>query len=176
MSFVSNNSITAWDVLGWFGDGDDIWKGHGQFSTPNGIPSSKDPDFDYTAEDHGKNHPYPENKDQLTNGEYNPAAHFQDMDRSEGQVKGAIEKCDREAFSRAMHRLQDYYSHYKKGYRWRPGDTSLPSWGYGHALDGTEPDMDNKAWAEAEKKTREWDDKWNQHCIKCEDKWVVRKK
>ena len=70
-----------------------------------------------------------------------------------------------------MHRLQDYWAHYNKGYRWEPkkagirgalaglggiviGESKSPSLGHGwDSIIGKDPDEDNAEWAKAEKAT-----------------------
>ena len=63
-----------------------------------------------------------------------------------------------------MHRVQDFYSHYNKGYRWEPFNFSLRCWGFGHICDGTKPDEDMDAWGEANEKTKEMVGKWRSCC------------
>jgi len=93
-----------------------------------------------------------------------PANHFQDLWQSAQQVRRAIDECDKEEFGRALHRLQDFWSHYNKGYRWNPAKGQ-----YGHAIDsvrGRSPDEDNVEWLRAENTTRlyvqKWIKKWGQ--------------
>ena len=170
MAYIWNDPITGWDVLGSFGDGSASgFKGHAQFETPNGVPSIRDPYFDYTAEDHGKNRPMPENPTQALQGEWNPTTHFQDIETSTNQVIAAINNCDNVAYSAAMHRFQDYFTHYSKGYRWNLEDDQL-----GHIWDGTTPDKDNSAWDRANNYTKTFNQRWNEHCCKCGNKYNVR--
>ena len=113
----------------------------------------------------------------------NPAGHFQDLETSEKQVAEAINSGNKDAFQRAMHRGQDFYSHYNKGYRWNPEDifeydSSYNPYNYGmgpgpkpvkgikknnvgHLFDGTAPDNDPKAWSEANEWTKKWVEKWD---------------
>jgi hypothetical protein len=58
-----------------------------------------------------------------------------------------------------MHRAQDYFSHYGKGYVWDPSLYNKDL-GLGHLFSGTEPDEDMKAWHYANKFTEKWVDKW----------------
>lgn len=94
-----------------------------------------------------------------------------------------------------MHRLQDYYSHYKKGYRWDPihEQVTIPGAGWGHISEtgpdewlppdqrgpdyNGSPDNDDKAWAEANKETKDQLKLWERDCcIKCwtECEWVPK--
>ena len=91
--------------------------------------------FDYTLEDHDPaTWPWPGG---------NAAGHFQSRLVSEAQVNGAIHDCDEGALERYMHRLQDFWSHYNKGYRLDP---PFQLW---HIRDRAKPDQDNAAWAQA---------------------------
>jgi|ERR1035437_2317221 hypothetical protein len=106
--------------------------------------------FDYTLEDHDPaTWPWPGG---------NAAGHFQSRLVSEAQVNGAIHDCDEGAFERYMHRLQDFWSHYNKGYRWDP------PFQLGHIRDRAKPDQDNAAWAQAEAATKQMVEKWNKKC------------
>ena len=186
--FVGNSAIDEYDSLGLFGDGYKMvcvewkkvrvrsvrgrgrprkrkvckkwikqnlpWKGHSQF-TNNGTECP----FDYTKEDYGWSSPY-----------IMPRRHFQDKPESESKVDAAISACNADAFERAMHQLQDYFTHYGKDYRWYKG---------GHIFDGTKPDEDNNAWDKADEETKEWIKKWNAACClacpKKDCKWIKKK-
>jgi hypothetical protein len=76
-----------------------------------------------------------------------------------------------------MHRLQDNWTHYAKGFRstwfhgWHP-----KHWIYGHGGALTFPDNDHAAWQVAAKVTQTRVIIWNQNC--CQDKsgkWVKKK-
>ena len=174
--FAENSPICNGDILGLFGEGmpnnREEWEhnpnakpgdyrplGHGDF--PGGD------EFDYNKQD----------KDWRTSpnpfwGE--PASHFQDLPESEKEVKEARDNCDQEKFQRAMHKGQDFYSHYDKGYRWDPWNTSDKDFGLGHGPDsvfGETPDGDEDAWGRAAEWTSKQLDDWNAHCEKCGDKW-----
>ena len=99
-----------------------------------------------------------------------PRRHFQDKPESESKVDAAISACNADAFERAMHQLQDYFTHYGKDYRWYKG---------GHIFDGTKPDEDNNAWDKADEETKEWIKKWNAACClacpKKDCKWIKKK-
>jgi len=188
--FVGNSPLNRWDKLGLFGDGgercirgewretgeyewdtdginwDGDWGGGGGNSRPvrewvclewnkghKDFFNDEDSCFDYTKEDHG-----------FWTRPYNPFGtyrHFQDWETSEREAKRAIASCNMDKFQRAMHRLQDYQTHYGKGYRW---------WKGGHMFDGTAPDDDNEAWAKAEKDTVDMlgkegsEDTWHGEC------------
>lgn len=60
-----------------------------------------------------------------------------------------------------MHRGQDYFSHYSKGYRWKPLRV-LKSLGLGHMFAGTKPDKNLNAWEKAEEWTKKWLKEWEQ--------------
>ena len=149
-TFVGNAPISRWDILGMFGDGDAKFKGHKDFSNLSACP------FDFTLEDKGSTSPY---KD--------PERHFRPLGRSASDVQAAIKSCNRDAFQRAKHRGQDYFSHYAKGYVWDPGNVFQKCAGYGHACDGTKPDEDMNAWASADKWTQGMLKKWKEACCGC---------
>ena len=164
MSFICNEPIVGLDVLGLFGAGNpNGFKGHGQFSTPDGSSATKDSDFDFNMEDTGKTGPFSD-----------PERHFRDRKRSENDVDDAVKTCDNDKYRRAAHRGQDYFSHYAKGHRWAPFQT-WNNLGLGHFFQGTAPDEDNNAWNDAENWTNKQNAKWNKNC--CKDKqggWVVK--
>ncbi len=183
--FVGNSAIDEYDSLGLFGDGYKMvcvewkkvrvrsvrgrprkrkvckkwikqnlpWKGHSQF-TNNGTECP----FDYTKEDYGWSSPY-----------IMPWRHFQDKPESESKVNAAISACNADAFERAMHQLQDYFTHRGKGYEWHKG---------GHIFDGTKPDEDNEAWDKAEEETKKKIEEWNANCClgcpKKDCKWIKK--
>ena len=119
------------------------WLGHSDF--PGGDR------FDYTLEDYGWSSPY------------NPlqfGRHFRYLDDSEWDVSQAIADCNREAFARAMHRGQDFFSHFGRGYRWYTA---------GHLFAGHEPDNPTTSegaarWRMAAFWTQQWLDRWDAGC------------
>lgn len=147
-AYASNNAISNFDRWGLFGEGGlgAKYKGHRDF-TGGGF-------FDYNLEDTDK-------KTNPINGD--PERHFRDLSISEVDAAEAIASCQKEKFQRAMHRGQDYFSHYAKGYRWMPRTWGKRCLGYGHACDGTKPDEDPVVWNSAEiwtkARIREWDQK-----------------
>ena len=185
-TFVFNDPISFTDVLGLFDDGAGttwdwqcvqterkrigtrrhrhwadvcvkwkkvFFKGHKDFA------NIKDCPFDYAAEDYGWTSPF------------NPFGgiqrHFKNISESMPLVDSAISQCDPEAFQSAMHQVQDYYSHYGKGYRW---------WLGGHWYAGTQPDKDDKAWEKANEMTKEKLKDWLDNCSNCSGgcKWTKK--
>jgi uncharacterized protein RhaS with RHS repeats len=147
--FVLNNPVKRYDPIGLFEDGHNgagtngCFKGHSDSYGHNC--------FDFTLEDHDpRSAPVPGG---------NPAAHFQDFVQSERQVKDAIARCNAEAFARAMHRLQDYFTHRAKGYRYDP-----PVHCRGHLGVSPSPDLDNQAWDKANKWTKKYVDQYIKAC------------
>ena len=183
-----NIPVCEWDYLGLFGDGfngaktkrvwepsplnEDMdtmgqWKdvpvtyrGHSDFE--NVSPCS----FDFTLEDKGDTSPYND-----------PERHFRDLPDSLRDLEFAKNDCDRDKFQRAMHRAQDFYSHWNKGYRWDPGNDTLPCWGYGHACHLQFPDQDMEAWNQANELTKKWIGQWRSNCCRqcgADCKWGKR--
>jgi len=149
-SFVYNAPGMYWDNLGLFGDGDAVFKGHKDFSNLAECP------FDYTLEDKGWTGPWAD-----------PERHFRPLGQSEGDARLAIMICSRDLFQRALHRGQDYFTHYGKGYVWEPGNIFQKCFGFGHICHGAKPDQDNKAWDTADKWTQKWLRAWKAACCGC---------
>lgn len=123
------------------------YKGHADFS---GYDVNF---FDFNLEDEDwRTSPWPWGK---------PKNHFMPLNASERDAKAAIEAGDNIEFARAMHRGQDYFSHYSKGYRWKPF-RAWKSLGFGHGFAGTKPDQDINAWNKAEEWTKKWLSKWHE--------------
>lgn len=168
---VRNSPVNCVDILGLWGDGTNP---NNVFPSPNGsngmnghsnfpnVEDSTNPGhntFDWTAEDHGWSNPF---------NPFSTWRHFQPLNKSEKDLQSAVDACNKDKFERAMHRMQDYYSHYRPGYRWYKG---------GHAFSGTEPDDSNKyssEYNEAAANTQVWSDRFLANCKKCGDKWVQK--
>jgi RHS repeat-associated protein len=114
-------------------------------------------DFDYVKED----------TDWKTSP-WNPIStgnHFRKLDDSEKAAKEAAKRCvcKKDDFERALHQVQDFYSHYEPGYRFEP----FFSWkglGLGHifaGLFGDEPDNNEEAWKLADEKTKKLVEEWD---------------
>jgi len=157
---LGNLPTLTTDYLGLFGAGDKAFKGHGNFCNLGKCP------FDYNLEDTDPN---------TSAWPVSPGAkgHFLALGDSESAVEEAVAACNADAFQRAAHRGQDYFTHYGKGYVWDPGNLLAQCKGYGHGCDGGGPDQDNKAWGYAEKLTQKWVAKWKTSCCirlcKCSD-------
>jgi RHS repeat-associated protein len=154
--YARNNPVKLIDPTGLFDPGGENaeFLGHGDFTGSDC--------FDYNLEDRGKTAP------KLIGG--HPAGHYQPLAQSEEQVRNAIASCNKEAFERAMHRGQDYFTHYAKDYRWDPGNRRVPCFGFGHACSGSSPDQDDAAWAKAESWTKGWVKEWFNKCKCCNPK------
>ncbi len=103
--------------------------------------------FDYNLED-----------DDWKTSPFNPLGlerHFRNLPQSEKEAESALGSCNKEKFERAMHRGQDFFSHYNKGYRW---------YTVGHAFAGKVPDRDIQAWRNAEEWTTPWVHRWLINC------------
>ncbi len=126
--------------------------------------------FDYTAEDYGKTGPYRD-----------PKRHFRPYQYSAEDAFAAIDACDADAFQRALHRLQDHFSHYGQGYDW---PNTL-----GHVLSsavcpvtfglaGDNPDDANKhdlEWENANELTVYMVTEWKKNCVRSQDGPWARK-
>ncbi len=66
----------------------------------------------------------------------------------------AIEEGDNVAFTGAMHRGQEYFSHYSKGYRWKPLRALDKIWVLAIFSTERKPDQDINAWKKAEQWTK----------------------
>jgi hypothetical protein len=177
---LANDCPNQWDVLGLFGDGYNGKAKPGQFKGHSDFPGHEI--FDYTREDHGWSSPF---------NPFSTGRHFQDISISVPEVTAAIDACDKEGFERSMHRMQDFESHYNKGYRYNGWMVALgliengtsPGSGVsdivansGHAFAGTLPDEDPVAWEHAAASTTHFLGGWNHNCCKCGDKWKLRRK
>jgi RHS repeat-associated protein len=155
--YVGNEPVNLDDPHGLFGEGShgtatsDWDRGHSDF-----MGSDR---FDWTREDTGFwSHPY--------NPVTGTPRHFQPLDVSIRQVNSAIGRCNKAAFESAMHRMQDYWTHYRNTYR-----TYATA---GHLFSGTSPDRDKWAWRMANNATQHMLNKWNAHCCECKGKWYRR--
>lgn len=179
-AYLLNRPIDLVDSWGLFEDGYNgkakpgQYKGHSDFCGHER--------FDWTAEDHDR-------RTSPLNLFGGTQRHFQDYNTSLGQVASALADCNKPAFERAMHRLQDYYSHYEKGYRWwgyydkHLGPDSVPPTMMpppsglmllGHVGAGHEPDRDNAAWDRANKLTCRLVKLWEKDCGCPKIMWLPR--
>ncbi len=147
-AYVENNPTNMWDPFGLFGAGGPgaRYLGHADFSGSDR--------FNYNLEDTTFE----------TSPFWAPERHFRDLSISERDVSAAIAVCNKESFERSMHRGQDYFSHYAKGYRWAPFRI-LKNLGFGHIFDFNAPDEDVRAWQLAQQWTNKgWLKQWNINC------------
>ena len=142
-AYAWNNPVNWNDPRGLFEEGVPyaLYRGHNDF-----VGHDR---FDYYLED----------RDWSTSPLVDPERHFRDLTVSEHDVAAAIMSCDKSFFERAMHRLQDYYFHYAKGFRWEPSRLQ-----FGHL--GYDADNDPVAWAKANRITEKCIMEWDAHC-KC---------
>lgn len=194
--FVGNDGINGWEVNGEFwGSNADVvtsvnklpdggrdseigaWITKQNFKGHTDMVNSyelKNPDFDYRYED---DH-YPADKPSSPNFHW----HFQDLGTSEQQLTSACTACNDMDFQRSMHRMQDYYSHVKKGFNASTGghqhEIAKIAKKYGgyqmHGKYRLSPDIDGVAWSEANTNTIKWLGIWKTHCCadKSQKKWV----
>ncbi len=157
--YVWNDPVNWFDNRGLFGDGQKQWRKDiddwverrinciGEACTMHDPPPSELPKghsdftgsdmFDYTLED----------KSYETKPE-NPSStwrHFRKLSDVERDLQSDLDECNKDNFQRHMHQGQDYFVHYKKG--WRKAHP---------------PGVDNDpgAWKEAEEWTNRWVPKW----------------
>lgn len=153
---VGNQVTINVDRFGHFGAG---FSGGGRYWGHGDMPGSGY--FDYNKEDNDiSTCPWP-----IVGS---PGNHFQSYNDSAGQVQNAINSCSAPDFQRAMHRLQDSFSHYGQGYRWQPFNVTLPCWGFGHGCVGTLPDQNEDAFWAAFDDAQKWMTKWHVNC--CQNK------
>jgi len=169
-----NDLIQSYDVFGLFGKG-----GKGPYTNDSGhldFINTTWCRFDFSKED------------KHLGWLFHAKRHFQDWLTSSNAVQNAINLCNKDLFERAMHWLQDWYTHYSKGYRWIPFHFEYPCWGFGHFCHGSIPDHDVVAWSKANNITKIFVKKWLDHCCvqkickngkditlkKC--KWIKRKR
>ena len=179
-AFALNNTMTYHDVLGFWNDGsygdeNAAYENLGHSDFPGqGM-------FDYTKED---NDP--------STSPFNPAStwrHFRDLPEVEDELLDAVKECDKGKYESRAHQMQDYFSHYKQGFRspsflfslmkWRP-DIGIPLWFLsGHAwLNlipwGKTPDNPEdyrEDYEAAKERTQAWLDLWSKCCKQVGGQW-----
>jgi RHS repeat-associated protein len=161
-TYVTSSPLQCVDPFGLWEKGNGgiggtgLGGGHGNFPGGN--------DLNYPLEDEGPTGPISA-----------PERHFRPLAQSEADARTAISKCNRDAFQRALHRGQDYFSHYRPGYRWNPGGGQIghvvivrsPFWNWPIELPGSDPDGAVQHWDDyqaAADWTRKMLDEWNEHC------------
>lgn len=108
----------------------------------------------------------------------NPAAikrHFRPLPDSEKDLANAVKNCDKNAFERHAHQMQDFFAHYGQGYRAIRG---------GHGWDsvtGGYPEPDNAdhyedAFDQATERSDMWVNKWDECCCEKNGTPTQRKK
>jgi hypothetical protein len=79
--------------------------GHSDFYNPDDY-------FDFNTEDRGWTRP---------SIPWSTGLHFQTLEEAEARAQQALNAGDKDAFERALHDIQDYYSHRKQGWKaWNP--------------------------------------------------------
>jgi hypothetical protein len=87
--------------------------------------------------------------------------HFRNLSDVLPELEVAIESCNEGKFERLMHQAQDFYSHYRAGYR-EYGTGKHPA--TGHLLHGNRPDKNLEAWIDANHFTKKMLKKWDAKC------------
>ena len=126
-AYVNNNPLTGTDELGLWND-----LTHGR----------------YADLDHGLDSPY--------FWPFSTWMHFRDLDAVEAELRAFVPVCDAWRFLRLMHMGQDYFSHYRQGYRWPLGHiwTTDPDNGLLHRKELRMM----RTW------TKRWEQKWIARC------------
>ena len=145
-SYVRNQPLSATDPRGLFGEG----LAEGGRSLGHGdLPGAHR--FDFNRED----------RDWRTSP-YNPGSichHFRPLAEIELLLESAVANCDKDRFERLMHQAQDFFSHYRAGYRCYPT--------FGNRIPGhlrSAPDTSANAWMEAYDHTKEMVKRWDARC------------
>jgi hypothetical protein len=118
--YCGNGPANAVDPWGLWGVGigtDGNWTadqiphdfGHSDFYNPGGY-------FNFNTEDGGWTRP---------EIPWSTWRHFQTLEEAEAAAKKALDAGDKNAFERAMHDMQDFYSHRKQGWKAWNGDIAL---------------------------------------------------
>ncbi|MBI5604530.1 MAG: hypothetical protein HY879_14380 [Deltaproteobacteria bacterium] len=151
--YIAGDPVNGIDPMGLFGAGlnaGEKFLGHSDF-----VGNDR---FDWNKEDY----------DWMTSP-FNPFStwrHFRDLYHVLPEIESAVISCDKNKFERLMHQAQDYYSHFRAGYR-AHGTKNHPL--VGHILDGTRPDKNAIAWEDANNFTINMIKKWDNNC-KCKRK------
>ena len=187
-TIVQNCTVNIVDALGFFGDGQRkagkgdqlsiqvkffdgnsiITISFGLEPIPRGHSDFDQGDvFDFTKPDNG-----------IAENPFTPWGidkHFQDRKKAQDRVDAAIKSCKKDAYERAMHSLQDSFSHHDAGFRSYPFHGWHPKhWFPGHLGAGTVPDNNETAWIDANKLTKQNNQKWDKTCCKCGDEYNRR--
>lgn len=76
-----------------------------------------------------------------------------------------------------MHKGQDVFTHWNKGYRWDPFNILETNLDLGHGVDsllGINPDADDAAFEQAKVWTSGKLKEWHKNCMKCNGTWRHR--
>lgn len=165
-AYVGNSPVSRRDAFGLWGDGS-----NGTSMNPRDWGHSDFPghdQFDYTREDHdATTKPYPGGA---------PDNHFRELIDVELDLAWDVYSCDRWAFERHAHQMQDWFSHFGQGYDWNPlgfefGHALQTAFGkhVGRTLGTSSPRPDDPrdfwdAYLAAEARTREWVEFFNSCC------------
>jgi RHS repeat-associated protein len=166
-AYSGNSPWMRTDRMGLFDEGNAAGGNHQGHSDFTGGGA-----FDYNKQD----------TDPKTEPIKHPKSHFLDLPEAQGFIDSGLNRCDKDAFERAMHMGQDYFVHYKKGFRWwkgghaRPGFTPGPTYRlpgvpgtYGEIQipipdNGHRFDNDPVAWILAEQWSANQMSKWYSKC------------
>ena len=171
-AFALNNTMTYHDVLGFWGNGSGgdenaAYKdrGHSDFAGQG--------TFDYTAEDEGWTHPWLP---------FSTWRHFRDLPEIENELLDAVKECDKEKYESRAHQMQDYFSHYKQGFRspFFLFSLSIPLWflsghvwlnliPWGKTPDN--PEDYREDYEAAKERTQAWLDLWLKCCKQVGGQW-----
>jgi RHS repeat-associated protein len=139
-----HNPLNIIDPIGLFGYGRSMgekYLGHGDFYCNN--------IFDYASLDRDRSPMIPI---------FNTPLHFRNLSDVESDLQKILDSdngCDLfKDYEYLKHQGQDYFVHYRNGYRGAVG----------HLFAGSEPDKDEISFIEADIWTRKWADAWTEKC------------
>ncbi len=151
-AYVGNSPINLSDPYGLFHDGVRDYYGDERNYLTGGYPELGHSDFyggkyfDYTLEDKGSTGPWRQTW-----------RHFRNLPEVEADLEKDLQKCYIDGFQRHMHQGQDYFVHYRNGFKY--WHSPIPDY-----------DNDRNSWSDAQLWTIKWVKRWkDRKCKYCEN-------